>query len=231
MLRADRQVIDLPPAEGYLAREIQRLPKSGPIQPGDEIVVVRDGKALQGNVRDLVEAARRGIDNLIMESSRLNSGSGGGGRHTYENAVARAPDAGVFTGTEEVLIVRGGRTYAAPAAALSRTFVLSIPITGKPSNLEDIECHLFVDNVNFPANFSGSLAKSAVASTSSKVFSILRNEVQVATVTFGAGQTTGTFAMASPLAVLVGQNIDLLCPATADATLADIKITLRGTVA
>ncbi len=109
-------------------------------------------------------------------------------------------------------------------------FVLSIPISGKPSNAEGIECFLFVDPVTFPAGFTGSLAKAGVAATASTVFSILVDEVQVGTVTFALGATTGTFAMATDLAVLTGQQLDLLCPATADATLEDIKITLRGTI-
>ncbi len=111
-----------------------------------------------------------------------------------------------------------------------RVLVISIAITGLPLDGEDIEGHLFVDDVDFPANFSGSLAKADTAATASTVFNVLHNNVSVATITFGIGGTTGTFSMASPLSVGAGDSLDLLCPATADATLANVKVTLRGTV-
>ncbi len=226
-----RNVIDLPPVEGYLGREILRLPQAGAYQGDEDMVVVRDGKALRGNIRDMLELARRGIDAMLLEQG-ASRGYGGGGRHTYENAVRRATETTSVAG-DQVLIVRNGRSYAVDigAAIGPRVFALSIPISGKPSNAENIECHVFVDAVTFPASFANSRAKADIAATASTVFNILKNNVSVATVTFGIGATTGTFTMASSLSMAIGDTLDLLCPATADATLANIKITLRGTVA
>jgi hypothetical protein len=110
----------------------------------------------------------------------------------------------------------------------SRIFALCIPISGRPNDGEEIEAFLFVDAVTFPAGFTGSLAKAAVAANAETVFGILVDGVEVGTVTFAAAATTGTFTLTDELTCATGQQLDLQCPAIADTTLADIKITLRG---
>jgi hypothetical protein len=116
-----------------------------------------------------------------------------------------------------------------PASGPS-TFALSIGISGKPSAGEIIEAHLFVDPITFPAGLASSRAKSRVAATASSVFSIQKNGGQVGTVTFGIDSSTGTFAFASQVDMVAGDQMDIVCPNPADATLSGIKITIRGTI-
>jgi hypothetical protein len=52
----------------------------------------------------------------------------------------------------------------------------------------------------------------------------------VATVTFAAGQSTGTFTAAAGFVIPVNGKFTLTAPATADATLADITFTVVGLV-
>lgn len=107
-------------------------------------------------------------------------------------------------------------------------FVLGIAIAGEPLSEEIIEGHVFLNAVRFPAAFVGSLAVSRVAASGSSVISITKNNVQVGTITFGAGQSSGVYAMAAETTFAVGDRIDFVCPNPADANLSGIKLSLRG---
>lgn len=111
----------------------------------------------------------------------------------------------------------------------AQRFEMSITMTGTaPSDAEVVEGHVFAEPMTFPAGLTGSRATCRDTASSSAVFSILKNGVQVATVTFAAGVNVGTFAMASALNVVAGDQIDLQAPSPADLTIRGIKITLRG---
>lgn len=116
-----RNVVDLPPSSGYLAREIERLPLAGALHGDEDFVILRDGKALRGSVRELVELASRGVDRMISDKrvhiGRGRRAGGGGGRHTFENSVARAPET-TPDGTERMLVVRDGETFSVLMADL-----------------------------------------------------------------------------------------------------------------
>ena len=85
--------------------------------------------------------------------------------------------------------------------------------------------------VTFPANFSGSYAKSAVGATASAAFDIQKNGSSVGTITFGVGSATATFASAGGAAVTfaAGDVLMIVAPASPDATLADVGFMLAGT--
>lgn len=85
--------------------------------------------------------------------------------------------------------------------------------------------------VRFPANFTNSLAIASVAATASTVFQITKNGASIGTITFGTGATTGTFASSGGTAqsIASGDILAIQAPASPDATLANIGITLTGT--
>jgi hypothetical protein len=82
-----------------------------------------------------------------------------------------------------------------------------------------------------PANCAASIASSAVAATASAVFNIQKNGATVATITFGAGATTGTFSNQAAITYAIGDQFRIVDPSTADATLADIDFTIAATLA
>lgn len=85
--------------------------------------------------------------------------------------------------------------------------------------------------VTFAANFAGSQFTATANATGSSVFDIQKNGSSVGTCTIAAGGTTPTFASSGGAAVSFasGDVLEILCPTTADATLANPSITLVGT--
>ena len=83
--------------------------------------------------------------------------------------------------------------------------------------------------VQFAPNFSPSVAACGVNPTASSVFTINRNDTQVATLTF-ASSGAASFVSLSGASFNPGDVLTIVGPPTPDATLADIGVTLSGTV-
>lgn len=92
--------------------------------------------------------------------------------------------------------------------------------------------------ITIPADFTGSKAVAAVASTSSAVFTIKRwnaaysSSTTLGTITFSASDKVGVFAQngSGSMAVAVGETLEITAPSPQDSTLASIAITLASTL-
>jgi len=84
--------------------------------------------------------------------------------------------------------------------------------------------------VTFPDDFAGSYGKASVAATASAAFDIKKNGSSVGTMTFALGATSATFVTAAgALTLAAGDYLQIIAPATPDATLADVGVVLAGT--
>lgn len=82
--------------------------------------------------------------------------------------------------------------------------------------------------ITFPANFSGSIAICEVAPTATTDLSIHVDGVSVGTIRFVAGSTVGSFLTSPSVQVSVNSIVKIVGPATPDATLENLGITLLG---
>lgn len=80
---------------------------------------------------------------------------------------------------------------------------------------------------DLPVNMAGSVAKAKVAATATTVFDIRKNGSSIGTLTFTA--VTGAFALASLTSFQAGDLLEIVAPAIADLTLADLRITVAAT--
>ena len=99
----------------------------------------------------------------------------------------------------------------------SRPKGLSFGIQGKTTASEVIP--LGSAPYDLSPTSAGSSARALTAATSSTVFSIRRGTTQIGTLTYGVGATVGVFNWTG--SIVKGDAVNLLCPATPDATLAD----------
>lgn len=110
------------------------------------------------------------------------------------------------------------------------TYDVAFSVYGKPANAENVMRFIVPRALVLAANLQGSLAKAGIAGTASSVFSIKKNGSQVATITFSAGATSGTFSTQASLSLASGDVLTVDAQATADATLANIDFTFVGTI-
>ncbi len=79
-----------------------------------------------------------------------------------------------------------------------------------------------------PANCENSQAQAASAATTLSVFSIQKNNIEVATMRFAALAATGTFSTQAEIHFAVGDVLKVVAPITRDETLADIYYTFAA---
>jgi hypothetical protein len=82
--------------------------------------------------------------------------------------------------------------------------------------------------VTFPAGASLAQAVASATATGSTTFTLKKNGSSFATVNFAASASSGIWTQASDATFAAGDVLEIDGPATADATLADVGITLAG---
>lgn len=121
---------------------------------------------------------------------------------------------------------------AASLAAFSTLSLLArfaLYSSGLPGNNETLVRYEIPDAITFPAGMTLSLASSDVAATASAVFSVQKNGVTFATITFAAAASDGTFIAATPTTFAAGDLLTVIAPTPQDATLSGVSITLSAT--
>lgn len=142
-------------------------------------------------------------------------------------------DGAIYEASDPALVVdyvaqaAASATAAATSASYASLFDFGVFAQGTTFPNEVLARYTFRAEVTFPAGLNASRASSAVASTGTAVFSLKRNGVTFGTLTFTTS-ATGVFASTSPVVFSAGDTLTVVAPASADATLYDISITLAG---
>jgi hypothetical protein len=137
------------------------------------------------------------------------------------------PDAGIADAPSDGTIY--GRKDAAWEAVPGITKIaLSFFAGGTLDASEVIFRYEATEDFTIPAGMTGSRGSSGGAATGTPALSIKKNGSSVGSATWSAAGTTATLAMASPTAMTAGDILTVVAPASPDATLADVSITMLG---
>lgn len=131
----------------------------------------------------------------------------------------------VFSSTQGKMLRRGASVWQAEDDPLPVPTFMS----GAPAASAVIR-YIVTDAMTFPINFSDSKGNAKTAPTADADIDVSINGVSVGTVHFAAASNSATFSsvIASPTVAAVGTVIEFAFPASPDATMANIAITLRG---
>jgi Repeat of unknown function (DUF5907) len=83
-------------------------------------------------------------------------------------------------------------------------------------------------SIILPVNLTGSKGSAGTASTGTATIDIQQNGSSKGSVVF-TSSATATFTFASPVTLVAGDILTLVCPGSPDGSLANISITLAGT--
>lgn len=124
--------------------------------------------------------------------------------------------------------VAAAAASAAAAEAILALARFSSYAEGVPTASEEMFRFVIADSITIPASLTGSLGDAATAATAETVFSVQKNDVEFGTLTFAASGTTAT-AAGDETSLVAGDILSVLAPASPDATLGDVSITIAGT--
>lgn len=111
---------------------------------------------------------------------------------------------------------------------LNTSYNIAVSITGVMVNSEVLLQYVFPQAVKLPASLTGSQAKAGTAATASTVVTINKNGSSIGTITWAISGTVATFSFSSAISFAAGDILSLVAPVSADATLANVGITLAG---
>jgi hypothetical protein len=144
--------------------------------------------------------------------------------------AAGAPGLVPATGGGTANFLRADCTFAPPPTA-DRPYDVVAFYPGVPPNNAIVRA-AFTRAVTCVAALTGSVGNASAASTGTATININQIHSGASTLRGTAVFTaaaTATFAAASPIAIAAGDDIEFHFPASADATLADVAITLQCT--
>lgn len=113
--------------------------------------------------------------------------------------------------------------------SISEPYDVAVSIANLTTNAEDILFFVFPRPATLPAGATGSQAKAAAAATGATTYTVRKNGGSIGTIDFAASGTVGTFNGFGTTNFVAGDVLSITGPATADATLADLAITIKLT--
>lgn len=181
----------------------------------------------------------------LMGSGSSNGGGGGGGNGSGGGGgggIPEAPSDGNLYGRQDAnwAIVptvagppgpdgpMGPAGPVGPAGPGVNTYDIALFASGKILANAILMRFVFDRPVNFTVNLSGSIANAGTAPTGAVVFTVAKNGASIGTLNFAANTNNGIFTVAGTPNFIVGDVISIVAPATQDATLANLSVTLNG---
>jgi hypothetical protein len=106
---------------------------------------------------------------------------------------------------------------------------LALYAAGKPAAGATLMRFIFDRAISFSINLAGSIASVGTAPASAAAFAVAKNGTSIGTLNFAGAATSGTFSVAVAQNFITGDVLTVTAPATADAALSDLSVTLSGT--
>lgn len=118
----------------------------------------------------------------------------------------------------------------AKPSKLSNLYVIGVSAPGTFTDAQVILFHVVVggEDITLPKKLFYSQIKCGTAPSAQADFDIKVNGVSKGTATILTGQTSGSFTFNNAVSLQDADIVSITAPATADATLADVGITLKG---
>lgn len=101
---------------------------------------------------------------------------------------------------------------------------------GQPGASEVVFRQVLARRVKLEVDFAGSAGGSGTAATADADFDVQQNGSSIGTIRFGVGATDATSIATAGVTLEIGDELTVVAPTSADAGLADVVVTLAGTL-
>lgn len=142
-------------------------------------------------------------------------------------------------GTGQIITIVAGTNVAVDATDPANPIVSStdtVPnkvdiatfVQGATTDAEKLITYVVNTPFSLPVGLTSSNAYAEVVSTGTVVFDIKKNGASIGSVNFAIGTNIATFTFTVLTSFITGDRLQIVNQATADSTLADISLTIRG---
>lgn len=145
------------------------------------------------------------------------------------DAVVSTANTALSTANDATTAANTAQSTANSALSTSQIYDIPGGIAGLPPIDAQVLAYYFPRPVEFPLDLAGSVAKVTSNATASTVFSIQKDGVQFATITFAPADPIGQFSGALT-SFSAGEMLTVVAPSTQDTTLQGLYFTLTGTL-
>ena len=180
------------------------------------------------------------VSGATLSGTTTNSGTISGGTVSGATLSGTTTNSGTISGgavnpdtitSSGLITANGGLNITTSGPFTGLPYDIAGGISGPIAGSQYVLYFDAVREVNIPANFSGSLASVLTAFTDAATYTIYHNGTSVGTISFAASGTSGTFSTSSAFTLAVGDNLTIQAPSTADATAANLAITILANLA
>jgi hypothetical protein len=130
---------------------------------------------------------------------------------------------GADEGTGDVTINTAGGGGSVP-------FDVILFVQGSFANTETLASINIRRAFSFPSGLTGSRVDSKTAATASTTITFTKNGSSIGTAVFAASGTVATLTFVSAVSFAIGDVFEIVGPISADATLANVRFNLLGTL-
>jgi hypothetical protein len=198
---------------------------------GDFTLSISPDGGEAANSKIYLTGTRTGSGNIILPKITriwrvINNTTG-----AYTLTIKGSTGTGVAMGVGDDFFVRfDGTNFIKETVA---PYIVGVQGLGIPTPAVPIIDHIFSLSVVFRAGLPNTSFKAATAATSSAVFTIYKTPAggspsSVGTMTFASSGTIPTFSFSADVTFGIGDELTVLPPGSADATLAGISGSFRG---
>lgn len=151
-----------------------------------------------------------------------------------DKEIADLTEAATLVGTELLHVVQGGNSRKVALSRVifetKRPYDLRVGFIETPTAAQVIDLIVTGREISLPANFAGSVGNTGVNPSASFVLDVRDDGVSIGTITVStAGALTFATAGGTAKTVAAGSVITVVAPASVDATIENLNITLLGT--
>ncbi len=178
--------------------------------------------------------------NVTLGGTTTNSGTISGGTVSGATLSGTTTNSGTISGgavnpdtmtSSGLITANGGLSITTSGPFTGLPYDIAGGISGPIAGSQYVLYFDAVREVNIPADFAGSLASVLTAFTDAATYTIYHNGTSVGTISFAASGTSGTFSTSSAFTLAIGDSLTIQAPSTADATAANLAITILANLA
>lgn len=134
----------------------------------------------------------------------------------------------LYVADEDIRIQYDGSAWAAFGGSSAQYRNISFFFTSTPTSSEVLLLYTACESITLADDFAGSVGDVGTNPTASFALDVQKNGSSIGTITISTGGAFTFATTGASVSLVSGDQVKIVAPASVDATVADVSITLKG---